>query len=442
MALSDYTQVDNGMGGFDYYDSGGNKVMNPNLATATAAASNSPTITPFGNNSGANGLWDSWNNGANYQSGIPSDLLGALNQGLRMRAGDESIANPGQFIKNSDGTWLYHPQGAGNGDTQYTFDNNGKFLNTYTAGHDWLNPLTGVLGVFGAGLGMAALGAGVGAAAGTGAGTATGAGLAGDATAAGYGGLDAASASTLGGGATVNGGAALGTAAAGTGAATGGLSLSQLLNTPGLSTGVKAALSGLLGSGGGSNGGSTSGGGNMDLSSLVPLLSGLNDAYQKNNASQNYLNWAQGQQNQINSLYQPGSPEYNALWDQMSRNDAAAGRNSQYGPRSVDLAARIAQIKADATTRLTTGLSNGYANAFNQQGNARSLPGVTSALGANSLTGSGLNSLINSLLNGSTSNLNFGGSNQTSYGPAFTDYASNNDIQNMINGFNVNDWYE
>jgi hypothetical protein len=82
------------------------------------------------------------------------------------------------------------------------------------------------------------------------------------------------------------------------------------------------------------------------------------------------LDYLKGQQAKIDNLYSPGSPEYNYLMDQMSRQDAAAGRNSQYGPRSVDLAAKIAQIKADATARMTGSTMNGYQSAFNQNASA------------------------------------------------------------------------
>jgi hypothetical protein len=88
--------------------------------------------------------------------------------------------------------------------------------------------------------------------------------------------------------------------------------------------------------------------------------------------------WLQTQQGKIDNLYNPGTPEYNALWDEMSRKDAAAGRNSQYGPRSVDLAAKVAGIKADNTTRFTTGTSRAYADALNQ--NASKYAGLSSAL--------------------------------------------------------------
>ena len=78
--------------------------------------------------------------------------------------------------------------------------------------------------------------------------------------------------------------------------------------------------------------------------------------------------------NQINNMYAPGSPEYNLMEQAMARKDAAAGRNSQYGARAVDLAARIAAIKAQnlaSTLGPQAALQNNYLN--NQWGGLNSL---------------------------------------------------------------------
>jgi hypothetical protein len=101
-------------------------------------------------------------------------------------------------------------------------------------------------GEIAAGAGEAAVGAGaVGAGAGAVAEGVGGAALVGDATAIGYGGLDAASAATLGGGASVAGGAALGTGTAGAlGAA--GSSIIQTLGKGALNAGVSTAVGSLL----------------------------------------------------------------------------------------------------------------------------------------------------------------------------------------------------
>jgi hypothetical protein len=128
--------------------------------------------------------------------------------------------------------------------------------------------------------------------------------------------------------------------------------------------------------------------GNFDLSGLMNLIGGLSDRNSQNHASEEMLNYLKSRQTMNDNMYAPGSNEYNALWDEMSRKDAAAGRNSQYGPRSVDLGARIAQLKMDANTKMTTGIGNLYQNAVNQ--NASSDAGLYSALGQLFNSNSGL----------------------------------------------------
>lgn len=90
----------------------------------------------------------------------------------------------------------------------------------------------------------------------------------------------------------------------------------------------------------------------------------------------------------ILGMYAPGSPEAKAMEQQMARQDAAAGRNSQYGIRATDYAANVAKFKA---------------NALAQAANAQS--GLAAAQMGNQY--GGLNSMFNnlamySLLNKST----------------------------------------
>jgi hypothetical protein len=134
------------------------------------------------------------------------------------------------------------------------------------------------------------------------------------------------------------------------------------------------------GGGGGGSGGSGGGGGGSFLNSLLGLGSGLVDANRQGKASDQMQNWLNTQFKKVDDLYAPGSPEYNYLKQEMERKDAAAGRNSQYGPRSVELGARIAQIKADNISRMTIGTSGAMASAINQ--NASKYGGL-SASGAN-----------------------------------------------------------
>jgi hypothetical protein len=59
----------------------------------------------------------------------------------------------------------------------------------------------------------------------------------------------------------------------------------------------------------------------------------------------------QAYETQMNSYYAPGSAEANLLQQQMNRKDAAAGRNSQYGTRATDIAAKIATMQAENRQR-------------------------------------------------------------------------------------------
>lgn len=66
-----------------------------------------------------------------------------------------------------------------------------------------------------------------------------------------------------------------------------------------------------------------------------------------------YQNWRQQQayndyRNQIDQEFSPNSPYAQQMAQTLARQDAAAGRNSQYGTRSVQLAAALAQAHANA----------------------------------------------------------------------------------------------
>ncbi len=189
-----------------------------------------------------------------------------------------------------------------------------------------------------------------------------------------------------------NGGISPGGASSGSTSPGTGFTPKQLVSTAGT---VASAMGG--GSGSSSTGGGSDTGG-VDLSSILQGLGGVWDYNNQNNASNDMLAYLKERQGINDNMYKPGSDEYNALWDEMSRKDAAAGRNSQYGPRSVDLAARIAQLKMDANTRMTTGIGGLYKDAINQ--GAGSNAGIMSALGAmagGGGTGMNLGSLFNLL---------------------------------------------
>ena len=63
----------------------------------------------------------------------------------------------------------------------------------------------------------------------------------------------------------------------------------------------------------------------------------------------------------ILSTYQPGSPEYNLLKQEMDRKDAASGRNSQYGVRANEFAGNLAKMRMGALGNMQTG-QNALAN--------------------------------------------------------------------------------
>jgi hypothetical protein len=69
----------------------------------------------------------------------------------------------------------------------------------------------------------------------------------------------------------------------------------------------------------------------------------------------------------LSQMYAPNSPYAQQLEQTLARKDAAAGRLSQYGPRAVDLQARLAAQQAQASQSLA-GLANARQSGFaNQQ---------------------------------------------------------------------------
>jgi hypothetical protein len=192
--------------------------------------------------------------------------------------------------------------------------------------------------------------------------------------------------------------ASAGYTAGAAGYASGSLTAPVVAN--GLPNGTGSGINTIPG-GSGSGSGTGIGGSGVTLGDLAKIagavagIAAANDATKsQKEAANNMLEWLKQRMAMTDNLYAPGSPEYNALWDEMSRKDAAAGRNSQYGPRSVDLAARIAQIKSDANVRMTTGVGQWMNGAFNQNASADS--GMWAALG-NILGNQGLLDLISKL---------------------------------------------
>ena len=203
------------------------------------------------------------------------------------------------------------------------------------------------------------------------------------------------------------GGGVLGAAGLDSGALTaGGLATAAGVGTSGLDTlvtdpngvlvgggtgGVNTGGGTTVGGGGGGGGGTSSG--NTDWTALLGGLAGLYNS--KEIAAQQ-----KAQFDKINatleSMYSPGSAEYQALWNQMSRADATAGRVSQLGPRSVDLAGKVAGIKSNALVS-SLGNQNQMLNSslMNQAGG---LNDILKALGTSGASNS-INSAISSGVN-------------------------------------------
>lgn len=76
---------------------------------------------------------------------------------------------------------------------------------------------------------------------------------------------------------------------------------------------------------------------------------GLYDMWAKNQMANQMQNTYNQNQAATNGMGLPGTPEYEAMRQTLARQDARAGRNSQYGPRAVDLAARMAELRSKAS---------------------------------------------------------------------------------------------
>jgi hypothetical protein len=59
----------------------------------------------------------------------------------------------------------------------------------------------------------------------------------------------------------------------------------------------------------------------------------------------------------MEGLYTPDSAYSQQMRDEIERRDSAAGRGSQYGPRAVELAAKLTDSKARALSNMTMPLS-------------------------------------------------------------------------------------
>jgi hypothetical protein len=321
--------------------------------------------------------------------------------------GDASFGTPGYGVVSGGqgGEYWYKPlNGNEKNAANYVYNPDGSF-NRVSRNTSIMSPAMGVASVLGAGLGMGALFGGLGGAGGLlgggGSLAGSGAGFVGEGALSGIPAWDGALA-----GASPGFGGAVGAAGAGLGGGGGGGALTGVpppanpftASTGGLFSGgglgnVGSTLGklGMSALGGGGGGGGSSGGsmlgnfGNLGVNDVLGALGGGLDWYNQSQAADKMLNWLNGNQSKMEGFMNPGNPEYNAMWDQMSRSDAAAGRNSQYGPRTSDFLAKVAQAKANNIMNFTTGTSRAYSNALNQNASA-----PTGFLQALQRTGKGL----------------------------------------------------
>lgn len=140
-----------------------------------------------------------------------------------------------------------------------------------------------------------------------------------------------------------------------------------------------------------------------NLGSWLPGLLGAYTDYK--NSTEDTAFW-KSQMDTLLGMYKPGTPEANLMQQQMEAKDAATGRRSQYGVRSVDLANKLAQNRAQIMTSPTylemaehyrdrwgSRFNSAYGAAGNQQGLGGLLNGVGNSLGT--WIGNGLGSLFN-----------------------------------------------
>jgi len=85
-------------------------------------------------------------------------------------------------------------------------------------------------------------------------------------------------------------------------------------------------------------------GGDFDIGGVLTGLAGLYQGNQAAGLAKGAQGLAQGQADTLANMYGPNSPYAAQLRQQLERKDAAGGRRSQYGPREVELQARLADV--------------------------------------------------------------------------------------------------
>lgn len=119
---------------------------------------------------------------------------------------------------------------------------------------------------------------------------------------------------------------------------------------------------GSVGRGGASTfgGGNAGEGGGFDLGGTLTGLSGLYQGQRAAGSASQAATAAQTQAQQLADLYGPNSPYAQQLREELGRRDAAAGRRSQYGPREVELQARLADVAARNAPNLLAANKQAY----------------------------------------------------------------------------------
>lgn len=111
----------------------------------------------------------------------------------------------------------------------------------------------------------------------------------------------------------------------------------------------------------------------MSLYGMSQANRGIKDAGKMNSAVQDQIS-------QLSSMFSPNSVYANHMREVLARKDAAAGRNSQYGPREAQLMALLAEKQAQAAGTIGSLANQGQANRFAAQDRRNQLLGQGGAL--------------------------------------------------------------
>ncbi len=109
-------------------------------------------------------------------------------------------------------------------------------------------------------------------------------------------------------------------------------------------------------------------------------LAGLYGMYKMDQGSGNYVGGLQ-------NMYGPNSPYAQQLQQELERRDAAGGRRSQYGPRSVELQAALAKANAGVAPAIMQGQQNQFNNRIRMLQMLGNQMGRGGALNYNTLSG-------------------------------------------------------